>query len=55
VPKSFGLEALDVLCSSVEAIEEDLATAWEDPFPVSIAREGADFYGVVDYRLEASP
>ena len=39
----------------VEAIEEDLATAWEDPFPVSIAREGADFYGVVDYRLEASP
>jgi hypothetical protein len=38
----------------MEAIEEDLAIAWEDPFPISIAREGVDFDGVVDDRLEAS-
>jgi hypothetical protein len=39
----------------VEAIEEDLAAAWEDPFPVSIAREGVDLDVVVDDRLETSP
>jgi hypothetical protein len=39
----------------VEAIEDDLAAAWEDAFPVSIAREGADFDVVVDDQLETSP
>jgi hypothetical protein len=38
----------------VEAIEDDLATAWEDAFPVPIAREGADFDVVMD-GLETSP